>query len=323
MILILTLNPLLERRFHYKNISLNSVNRNGTITYQAGGKGINVSRQLKKLGIESYNIFFSGGASGKLIRELVRKENLDFTSIHIEQETRQAAIIISEEDKKIYSFFSSNPEVSDNEISQMKLTIQKMLSNCEMVIISGSSPSVAAEDIVSFTITEANKLDKISICDFYGESLEKIFDLSPTIIHNNYDEIKNYIKNDINDEQTVLSLLDSFYKKNIKRVYITNGASPSYAQNFNYVYKVFPPEIDYVDSTGSGDAFVAGLIYGWKKGDVFESSLKYSTALASANAMSFDVCNVDKNSFSSLIDKVKVETIGKKMKLIDDSPTSH
>lgn len=323
MILILTLNPLLERRFHFKNISLNSVNRNGTITYQAGGKGINVSRQLKKLGIESYNIFFSGGASGKLIRELVKKENLNFTSIHIEQETRQAAIIISEEDKKIFSFFSSNPEVSENEISQMKSTIQKMLSNCEMIVISGSSPSVAAEEVVSFTINEANKLDKISICDFYGESLEKTFNLSPTIIHNNFDEIKNYLKVDLSDEKNILLFLDSLYRKNIKRVYITNGASPSYAQNFNYVYKVFPPKINYIDSTGSGDAFVSGLIYSWKKGDVFESSLKFSTALASANATSFDVCNVDKNSIISLIDEVKVETIGKKMKLIDDSPSSH
>lgn len=323
MILILTLNPLLERRFYYQKLSFNSVNRNGRIVYQAGGKGINVSRQLKKLGINSYNIFFSGGSNGKLFRELIRKENLEFTSVPIEQETREAAVIISSDDKKNLSFFSSNPGISQNEISQIKTTIKKMLSNCEMIIIAGSSPSVDAEEIVSFTISEANRLDKISVCDFYGESLEEVFNLSPTIIHNNFDEIKTHLKIDLNDEQNIHSFLDSLYNKNIKRVYLTDGENPFYAQNFNYVYKVIPPQIEYLDSTGSGDAFVAGLIYGWKKGDVFEHSLRFSTALASANAMSFDVCNVDKNSFDYLIDKVTIQPVGKKMKLIDDTPTSH
>ncbi|MCX7611497.1 MAG: PfkB family carbohydrate kinase, partial [Ignavibacterium sp.] len=76
-------------------------------------------------------------------------------------------------------------------------------------------------------------------------------------------------------------------------------------------------------STGCGDAFVAGLIYGWKVGDVFEHSLKFSTALASANSTTSEVCNIELNQFEQLIDQVRVEQIGKKIKLIDDSPTSY
>jgi fructose-1-phosphate kinase PfkB-like protein len=49
MILIITLNPLLERRFSYQQAVLGSVNRNAVTKISAGGKGINVSRQLKKV----------------------------------------------------------------------------------------------------------------------------------------------------------------------------------------------------------------------------------------------------------------------------------
>ncbi len=323
MILIITLNPLLERRFSYEKVSLNLVNRNAAVKYQAGGKGINVSRQLKKLGVESYNLFFSGGANGKVFRDLLRNEQLPFTPIHIQEETRQAAVIISNEDKKLYSFFSSSPQISEIEIEQMKSAISKMLSNSEMVIISGSSPTFDAEQIVSFTISEANRLDKVSILDYYGENLQEVFDLSPTIIHNNFDEIEKYLKVSLENEESIISTLNYLYKKGIKRVFLTNEEKPFYVQNFDYIYKVSPPEINSVDSTGSGDAFVSGLIYCWKNGEVFENSLKYSTALAAANTTSFDVCNVEKNSFEALMNQVKIEPLVKKMKIIDDSPTFH
>jgi 1-phosphofructokinase family hexose kinase len=323
MILIITLNPLLERRFSYEKISLHSVNRNGLVKYQAGGKGINVSRQLKKLGIESYNLFFSGGANGKLFRDLLRKEGLPFTSVHIEDETRQAAIIISNQERKLYSFFSSNPEISESEIEQMKSAITKMITNCDIVVISGSSPSTKADELVSFTISEANRMDKVSVCDYYGENLEEVLNLAPTIIHNNFEEIEKYLGVNLDKEESVISTLNLLSKKGIKRVYLTNGENTFYTQNFDYIYKIYPPKINSIDSTGSGDAFVAGLIYCWEINDVFEHSLKFSTAIASANAKSFNVCDIELNNFESLIPEVKIEPIGKKIKLIDDSPTSH
>lgn len=323
MILIITLNPLLERRFNYQKISFNSVNRNGLVEYQAGGKGINVSRQLKKLGIESYNLFFSGGANGKLFRDLLRKEELPFTSIHIENETRQAAIIISNQERKLYSFFSSNPEILEGEVQQMKSAITKMITNCDIVVISGSSPSIKADELVSFTISEANRMDKVSVCDYYGENLEAVFNIAPTIIHNNFEEIEKYLSINLDKEESVISALNLLANKGIKRVYLTNGENTFFAQNFDYIYKIYPPKINGIDSTGCGDAFVAGLIYGWENNDVFEHSLKFSTALAAANAESFDVCDIEPNCFESLIPEVKIEPIGKKIKMIDDSPTSH
>jgi 1-phosphofructokinase family hexose kinase len=323
MILILTLNPLLERRFYYSQISDTLVNRDGRVIYQAGGKGINVSRQLKKLGINSQNIFFSGGQNGKKLRELLRNEQLPFTSIHTDEETRHAAIIISEKDKKILSFFSSNPSVSKKEADLMKENITKMLTNSEIIIVSGSAPSPYAEEIVEFAISEANRLDKISVCDYYGKNLQQVLNLSPTIVHNNFDEIDKYLKVDLKDEKNVSAFLNENFGKAIKRVYLTDGGNPFFAQNFDYLYKITPPKIDAVDSTGSGDAFVAGIIKCWKDNTVFEYSLKYSTALASANATSFNVCNVEKDSFEYLIDQVIINHIGKKVKLIDDNPTFH
>lgn len=320
MILIITLNPLLERRFSCKKIINGQVNRNTILKLSAGGKGINVSRQLKALGINSINFIFSGGANGKLLRDVLKTEGLEFSFIPTKSETREAAVIISEEDKTVTSCFSNDPQISSTEVEEFKIKLDKMIQNCEIVVFSGSSPSIETDSIIPFGIELANRYDKVSICDTYGRNLQQCINASPTIIHNNISEIENSLSVNIKTEESAINLLNDLYKKNIKRVYLTNADKTFYASNFNYFFKIDPLKIDALDSTGSGDSFVAGLTYSWLKQDVFEESLKFSTALAGCNANRFDVCNVGIDEALKVKEDIKIFPIGKKIKLIDDSP---
>ena len=320
MILIVTLNPLLEKRFSHSRISLGVVNRNCNLNYAAGGKGINVSRQLKNFGLNSFNFFFAGSNNGKLFREIIKKEGLEFSFIPIKDETRESAIIISEEDKQITSCFTPDPEISLNEVEELKTKLDKMIQNCEIVIFAGSSPSEAAQSIIPFGIQLANKYDKISICDTYGSNLKECLDSAPTIIHNNLNEIESSLKIKLDSENAILNFMEELNKKDVKRIYLTNGANEFYASNFNYKYKVKPIIINSIDSTGSGDCFVASITNSWINGEVFEESLKTATAAAGINSASFDVCNVSQDEISELKGNVQIFSIGKKMKLIDDSP---
>ncbi len=320
MILIITLNPLLERRFSCRKIIKGEVNRNADLFITAGGKGINVSRQLKIFGAKSFNFIFTGGSNGKLLRDLLKQEGLEFSFVPTKSETREASLNISIEDKSITACFTNDPQVSLTEVDEFNSKLEKMIQNCEIVVFSGSSPSVEADSIIPFGIELANKYDKISICDTYGRNLQECINSSPTILHNNFSEIENSLNVKLNNQESISDFLDQLYKKNIKRVYLTNGDKNFYASNFNYFYKIEPVKINSIDTTGSGDSFVAGLTYSWLKQDVFEESLRLSTALAGCNAESFDVCRVPIDDAIKLKDEVKIFPIGKKIKLIDDSP---
>lgn len=320
MILIITLNPLLERRFNYEKVQIGSVNRNSVTKIAAGGKGINVSRQLKKFGVKSFNYFFSGRTNGKIFRDTLKKEGLKFTFVSIKSETRHASVIISESDKKITSYFSEDPIIFQSEVDEFKLKLDKMIQNCEVVVFSGSSPCNETDSIVPYGIELANKYDKISICDTYGKHLQNCIDASPTMIHNNLSEIKKSIGLGLNSENEIIEYLNDLYTKNIKRAFLTDGSNNFYASNFNYIYKIKPLEIQDIDSTGSGDSFVAGIVKSWINSDVFEDSLKFSTAVAGLNAATFEVSNVNPEDAIKLKSKVEVVPVGKKAKTIDDSP---
>ena len=320
MILIITLNTLLERRFSYEQVSLGNVSRNGITKISAGGKGINVSRQLKKLGIKSYNYFFSGGTNGKIYRDTLKNEGLDFSFISTKSETRHAAVITSEKDKTVSSYFSEDPKITQNEVNEFKSKLDKMIQNCEIVIFSGSSPSTETDSIIPYGIELANKYDKVSICDTYGKHLQSCIDAAPTMIHNNLSEIKNSFGISLNDEKSIVDYLNDLYRKGIKRTYLTNGSNNFYASNFDYIYKIKPLEIQELDATGSGDSFIAGLVNCWINSDLFEDSLKFATAVAGLNAATFDVSNVSLEDVIKFKDKVEILPVGKKTKTIDDSP---
>ena len=308
MILTVTLNPLLEKRINGE-----------TEIYKAGGKGINVSRQLNFLGIKNLSHTFLGGKNGKIIRQILRDENIDFKHIPIKSETRSAVLTL--ENNKIKTVFNPNNEIDENEAAEFKAKLEKMIYNCSAVIFSGSAPSKQTEDIIPYGIELAHKHDKISIVDTYGSHLQNCIDAAPTILHNNVDEVESSLNIKLESEKDKLDYLNYLYSKGIKLSFITDGKNPTYASKFNFHYKIDNPKIDEKDATGSGDAFMAGIIYGLENALVFDDFVKLASALGAANAATFAVCEVTEEDMNNFSTDVKLFTLGKKMKIINDSPT--
>jgi 1-phosphofructokinase family hexose kinase len=320
MILTVTLNPLLERRIVYNTINVGGVNRDGKIEVKAGGKGINVSRQLNNVGIENLALTFAGGTYGREFKDVLHHEKIKSVLIHTEAKTREALIFIDESSGSVTSCFGFNSEITPKEVYEFKVKLEKMIPNYEMIILSGSSPCKETDSIFPAAIEWGNKHDKIIICDTYGDHLRDCFDASPTIIHNNIDEIEKSLNIKLQTEEEKNKFLVSLYSKNIKQAYLTDGNKPFFVSNFDYHFSIIPPSVKTIDSTGSGDAFTAGIVYGWHNDLIFEDTIKTAAALGAANASGFDVCNVKINGFEGLKTSVIINPIGKKMKLIDVKP---
>jgi 1-phosphofructokinase family hexose kinase len=320
MILTVTLNPLLEQRFTFEKVSPGIQNRNGKLVLAAGGKGINVSRQLKRLNIQNIALTFAGGIYGKLFRESITKEDLNFSLINTNSPIRICTVVINTVNNNVSYYFNENQPIIKEETEKFILKMEKMIQNCEIVIFSGSSPCKETDIIFPAGIEMAEKYDKVSICDTYGNHLEDCYAASPRIVHNNIDEVLSSLQISLNDEADKIAFLDDLYKKEIKQVFLTDGDKDFYASNFDFHYRVTVPKIEYVDSTGSGDAFVAGIAYGWHNNLVFNEQIKLAAALGTANAEVFDVCNVSFDYAQMIAESVEISPIGKKIKIIDDTP---
>ncbi len=321
MILTVTLNPLLEKRLYFKQLELNANNRSFKEELKSGGKGINVSRQLNKLGILNQAITFLGGQTGKDLRKILTEENINFYAVTSKNSTREAIVAIDSNLNSTTTLFPPNPIITEQEAKDFASKLERMIMNCSIVVFSGSSPCSATDFIFPYGIELANKYDKISLLDTYGNHLNECLKAKPTAIHNNVEEINSSLNLNLKTEEDYLNFLRDLYSKDIKLSFITNGAENTYCSKFNFHYKITNPKVTQIDSTGSGDAFVAGILYGLEKDLVYEEFIKIGSALGALNASVLETCNFEYEAISTLIDSVVVEPIGKKMKLIDDSPT--
>ncbi len=320
MIITVTLNPLLERRLTFDKVQLGEDHRNGKEILAAGGKGINVSRELNCLGLDNLSYTFLGGTNGKILKEVLSSEGIKFASVKIKEESRDASIIIDNSHRTVTTFFRENSIVSADEAQEFKNRLEKMIENCEIIVFAGSSPCKETDCIFPYGIKLANKYGKISVCDTYGSHLNECYDSVPTVVHNNVSEVEKSIGLDLTSDNDKSEFLNSLYKKGIKQVYLTDGNRPAFASTFEYKYKIENPVIQPYDVTGSGDCFVAGIVYSWHNNLTFEDGLTTAAALGSANASRYDVCNVKMSEAEQLKPKVKISPYGKKMKTVDVSP---
>jgi tagatose 6-phosphate kinase len=318
LVLTVTLNPLLERRlFDNNNLENKKSGTRGEI-YFAGGKGINVSRQLNKLGIKNHALTFMGGPSGKLMRQTLSNEGIEFSYVPTKSETRTALLTINK--NKINTEFEPNSEITNSEAVEFENKFEKMIRNCSIVVFSGSSPSEETNHIFAAGIELAHKYDKIAILDTYGSHLEESINRSPLVLHNNKEEIEKSLGWKLEDEKSHIELFKYLKSKNVNLAFITDSHNPSYASKFGFNYKIISPKTNAVDATGSGDAFVAGIIYGLERSMIFDDFVCIASALGAANAERLDACNVDADEYEKYIEQVHLIPIGKKVKLIDDSP---
>lgn len=321
MILTVTANPLLELVYTKDVFDHGSVNRAESFEWRAGGKGINISRQLSALHTPSVAFLPMGGETGKILRAVLEQEKLTIAPVSVKSPVRTASIL--QEKESITSAFSTNIPLSSADIGSCIDKLAKMIVNVEMVSFSGSVPSEEAAEIYIEGIRLAKKHDKICFLDTYGSHLPACLKASPTIVHVNRDEILPHYHSLNGNEEEVKQILSELYSSGIKQVYITNGAEPFYASNFNYHFKVTPPSVQTKDATGSGDAFLAGIIYGWYNDMVYQESLRLAAALGTVNAMSYEVCRVPLTAAETTAPQVLIEPAGQKIKLIDDAATFH
>jgi fructose-1-phosphate kinase PfkB-like protein len=273
--------------------------------------------------MKNHAFTFLGGGNGKILRHCFTEDKIDFSVVSTKSETRIADVIIEQDSKRVTTFFGQNSLITKEEAEDFKSKLGRMIQNCSAVVFAGSSPSETTDDIFSYGINLAHEFDKTSVLDTYGSHLQKCLEAAPTIVHNNISEVEKSLGISLQSEEQKTDYLINLYKGGVKLAFLTDGADAVYASKFDYIYKTEPPKVECYDATGSGDSFTAAIIYGIENSIVFEETLKIAVAAGTANAEILDTSNISLEQSEKFLDRIKISSIGKKMKLIDDSPTTN
>lgn len=288
MIYTLTLNPALDHIVRVKHLDLGETNRMVEEIIKAGGKGINVSKLLKNLGMDSLSLAYIGGFTGKELERLVKKDwglKTDFIEIS-KGLTRINVKIKAENETEING---KGLIINENE---QKLLFEKLekLGDNDYLFLSGSIPKSLGDDFYAKIMKNLeNKKIKI-IVDASGNALKESLSLKPYLIKPNQRELEEIFDVKIKTDEDLSIYGKKLQDLGARNIIISLGKNGAFLldENGNEYYSK-APEGKLVDSVGSGDSMLAGFVYGIIDGFSTEEAFKFALACGSATAFSENI----------------------------------
>lgn len=309
MILTVTLNPSIDRRYFVEDFKQDMVFRAKEVQYTPGGKGLNVSRVIRIFKEPVIATGFLGGLSGQFIEEKLEELEIESQFMDIGNNTRSCIAILSNNGSQT-EVLEPGPEISKNELDSFYKTYSELMDKCKVVCASGSIPRNTPKEVYKELIKIAKDKNKKFILDTSGEALKEGIKGSPYMIKPNKEELEAIIGHPIESEEELIKGLKTLAKYDIELIVVSLGAKGSIIYYNDGIYKVIVPEIGVINPVGSGDSMVAGLAVGLVKNYDFEKMVKLASACGTANAMEKETGKVDIDNVEKLMEDIIVEKIG-------------
>ena len=289
MIYTVTLNPSIDYYLQIEDFNLGEVNRAKANYKYPGGKGINVSRVLNRLGIESKALGFIGGFTGEFIEEYLEDEGIDTDFIVINEDTRINVKIKSKEETEING---EGPRINLEKLNQLFDKVAKLTSE-DLLVLSGNAQNSLPRDIYC-KIQERCMNNNIKvIVDTTGQALTSTLKNKPFLIKPNRHELSEIFGVQVNNKEDIVHYGRKLTALGAENVIISIGGDGAILVCETGVYHAEAPKGNVINSVGAGDSLIGGVIAEYSRSKDLLEAFKWGVSAGSATTFSLDICTKD------------------------------
>lgn len=302
MIYTVTLNPSIDFIVRIDHLETGSVNRMDSDDKFAGGKGINVSRVLKRLGTENTATGFLGGFTGRFIQESLVNEGIISNFVNVAEDTRINVKIKSEKETEING---QGPKITEENLIALEAILSK-LSDEDTVVFAGSAPSSLGNEIYKELIPLVRNTGAQVVCDFEGQTLLDSLAYNPLLVKPNNHELEEIFKVTLSGLDDVEHYARKILDMGAQNVIISMAGDGALLVTKEAAYFAKPIKGQVKNSVGAGDSMVAGFTGEFVKSKNPIEALKWGVACGTSTAFSDDLATIE--FIQETYKKVEVET---------------
>ena len=258
MIYTVTLSPALDYLIWLDHFDPGGLNRTNRTAFRPGGKGINVSVVLSRLGFQSICLGFTAGFVGKELIRLLDSEKIRHEFIQAGNGcTRVNVKIKADLESEINP---SGPDITNSELDMLKTRVSHLEPD-DILILSGNPPKNMPADIYSDLIDTVSGKDVRIIVDTSEKNLLAALKKHPYLIKPNKAELEEILEINLNSISQIASAALKLQDMGAENVLVSLGADGALlAADSGEIYTCAVPAGKLKDSTGAGDSMVAGFI---------------------------------------------------------------
>lgn len=288
MIYTVTLNPSIDFIVRIDQLNLGSVNRMVSDDKFAGGKGINVSRVLQRLGVGNTATGFLGGFTGHFIEDSLKNEGIETAFVKVDQDTRINVKIKSQEETEING---QGPMISQEQLEALKAKLSQLTSD-DTVVFAGSAPANLGNAVYKELIPLVRKSGAQVVCDFEGQPLLDALANNPLLVKPNNHELEAIFGVPLNSLNDVETYACRILEMGAQHVLISMAGDGALLVTEEATYFAKPIKGQVKNSVGAGDSMVAGFTGEFMKSQNPIEALKWGVACGTATAFSDDLATI-------------------------------
>jgi len=188
MIVTVTLNAAIDRTLTVPNFQRGQRHRASAGVTLAGGKGINVARALKALGVPVVATGLVGGTTGSRIVEGLTAEAILNDFVHIEGESRTSTAVVDPTGGTYTEINAWGPSVRPEELEMLREKLRYLTQDAEFVVFAGSLPRDVDTGFYADVTRELAKRHVPTVLDTEGEPLRLGVEAEPFLVSPNQTE---------------------------------------------------------------------------------------------------------------------------------------
>jgi 1-phosphofructokinase family hexose kinase len=309
MIFTLTPNPSIDRSITIPEIRFNSVLRSHKIRLDWGGKGFNVSRSLQQFGIESTALAWVGGSSGKILSDGLQKWGIQTDFVWVDEETRTNTMIIEAEGDWHIKVNEPGPPISQADIDQLYLKVEGYAKKGDLWVLSGSLPPDVPTNFYATLIDVIKSRGARVYLDASGEALRLGCQAGPHLVKPNIPEAAQVVGFAIDDEEDAKRAALPFLRMGVGYFALTMGSAGLFVASQQEMVYAKPPKVSVRNAAGSGDALMAGIIYGQKQGWTLVEVARWAAAAGTASVETEGVSEFNVDRIKAMLPEVEAKLI--------------
>ncbi len=309
MIVTVTLNAAIDRTLTVPNFQLGHRHRASEGVTLAGGKGINVARALKRIGVPVVATGLAGGRTGTRIVEELTGEAILNDFVRIADDSRTSTAVVDPTGGSFTEINEWGPHVEPDELETLLEKVRYLSRGADFVVLAGSLPRGVDPGFYGDLIRELNRSQILTVLDAEGEPLRLGLEAEPFLVSPNQREAEALVGQEFYERQDFAFALERIAEVGARNVLITNE-SGCFARlregRKTRRYRAVAPAVETVSSVGSGDVLLAAFIAAHVEGRASEDALREAVAAGAASTRELGAGRFDPREASALHPDVEV-----------------
>ena len=291
MVYTITLNPALDYVMKVGKLRYDDINRSKSEEIYYGGKGINVSVILTRLGVHNKALGFVAGFTGRKLEQMLVDEGIDCDFNRLSNgQTRINVKIKADTELDVNA---SGPDISEEDIKDLMDKLDD-IGEGDYLVLAGSIPSTLPDDIYERILSRLQSRGVNFIVDATGDLLKKALPYKPFLVKPNHHELGDLFGVETKTEEDIVKYARKVQEMGARNVLVSRAKDGATLIDENSNVTTFANvDGELVNSVGCGDSMVAGFVAGYISKKDYAYALKLGAACGNATAFSEELATAD------------------------------